>query len=133
MTSWGASQLTGIELDEMTAEWPSGSIQTPSSDKWGIRTARPLTISTIWSSATGPLPGKAPSIAVTARYRRRCTITFSQGRRSGATGGLVISVTSAFTMDKKGKDSTRTGEKAELVAAFRLPTGALRTMQEPRW
>lgn len=122
----GASQLTGIELDEMTAGMAQRLYPDAIVRQMGYQDSK--TADHFYDLVIGnwPFARQGP---IDRRYRALSPSLhdyfFLKAVDQVRPGGLVIGVTSAFTMDKKGEGIRRElAKKAELVAAFRLPTGA---------
>ncbi len=120
------SQLTGIELDEMTAGmakllYPDATIR-----RMGYQDSK--TSDDFYDLVIGnwPFAKRGP---VDRRYMRLSPSLhdyfFLKALDQVRPGGLVIGITSRFTMDKKGQGIRRElAKKGELVASFRLPSGA---------
>lgn len=122
----GNSQLTGIELDTLTGGmakelYPNANIQIK-----GYEASK--TADDFYDLVIGnwPFAKDGPS---DRRYMKLNPslhdFFFLKALDQTRPGGLVVGITSAGTMDKKGR-ATRMeiAKKGELVAAFRLPSGA---------
>ena len=120
------SQLTGIELDRTTAGiakllYPDATVR-----QMGYQDSQ--TADNFYDLVIGNWPF-AKQGPVDRRYNRLTPSLhdyfFLKALDQVRPGGLVIGVTSRFTMDKKGQAIRREmARKADLVASFRLPAGA---------
>lgn len=121
-----SSQLTGIELDSLTAGIAKLLYPDAFVHQMGYQDSK--TADDFYDLVIGnwPFAKQGPS---DRRYRALSPSLhdyfFLKALDQTRPGGLVVGVTSMFTMDKKGSGiRTELAKKAELVAAFRLPTGA---------
>jgi N12 class adenine-specific DNA methylase len=120
------SQLTGIELDETTAGiakllYPDAIVR-----QMGYQDSK--TADDFYDLVIGNWPF-AKQGPVDRRYNRLSPSLhdyfFLKALDQVRPGGLVIGITSRFSMDKKAQGIRREmARKAELVTAIRLPTGA---------
>lgn len=122
----GASTLTGIELDTVTGRmakllYPDAGIHIK-----GYQESS--TPDNFYDLVIGNWPFSAISPADRRYDRLSPTLHdyfFLKGLDQTRPGGLVVGITSAGTMDKSGR-ATRLelARKGELIASFRLPSGA---------
>lgn len=120
------SRLTGIELDELTGGmakllYPDANIQIKGyEDSKTADNFYDLVIGNWPFAADGPPDRRYRAISPSLH-----DYFFLKALDQVRPGGLVIGITSSGTMDKQGR-ATRLAlaRKADLVAAFRLPTGA---------
>jgi hypothetical protein len=120
------SQLTGIELDQTTGGmaqvlYPNANVQIK-----GYQDSR--TADNFYDLILGNWPF-AKDGPVDRRYLKISPSLhdyfFLKALDQVRSGGLVVGITSAGTMDKQGRlTRLELAKKGELVAAFRLPTGA---------
>ena len=121
-----ASQLTGIELDETTAGiakllYPDAVVrQMGYQDSQTADNFYDLIVGNWPFAKHGPMDRRYMKLSPSLH-----DYFFLKALDQVRPGGLVIGITSRFTMDKKGQAIRREmARKAELVASFRLPTGA---------
>jgi N12 class adenine-specific DNA methylase/GGDEF domain-containing protein len=122
------SQLTGIELDELTGSmakmlYPGANISIK-----GYETSK--TPDNFYDVVIGNWPFDSMRPA-DRRYNKLNPVLhdyfFLKSLDQVRTGGIVIGITSHGTMDKVDKSSRRAmAQKGELIAAFRLPSGAFK-------
>lgn len=120
------SQLTGIELDTLTGGmakelYPNANIQIkPYEDSKTADGFYDLVIGNWPFAKDGPSDRRYMKLNPSLH-----DFFFLKALDQTRPGGLVVGITSAGTMDKKGR-ATRMeiAKKGELVAAFRLPSGA---------
>ncbi|MED5545710.1 MAG: PLxRFG domain-containing protein [Pseudomonadota bacterium] len=120
------SQLAGIEMDELTGGmaqllYPDATIRV-------MPYQQSRTPDGFYDVAIGNWPFENTVIA-DRRYDRLSPLLhdyfFLKTLDQVRPGGIVMGITSSGSMDKKGTTIRRElAKKAELVAAFRLPTGA---------
>jgi len=120
------SQLTGIEMDQMTGGmakmlYPSATIRVqPYQNSQTPDNFYDLVIGNWPFAADGPVTRKYMDLAPSLH-----DFFFLKALDQVRPGGLVMGITSSGTMDKEGqKTRMELAKKAELVAAFRLPSGA---------
>lgn len=120
------SKLTGIELDTLTGGmakilYPDANIQIK-----GYQDSK--TADNFYDFVIGNFPFASQAPADRRYINLSPTLHdffFLKALDQTRPGGIVMSVTSAGTMDKKSKSvRLALAKKAELVAAFRLPSGA---------
>lgn len=120
------SDLTGIELDELTGGmakllYPHANVQIKGYEK----STTPdnfydLVIGNWPFAADGPADRRYAPLSPTLH-----DFFFVKAMDQVRPGGIVIGITSAGTMDKVGKSVRMSlAKKAELIGAFRLPSGA---------
>ena len=123
-----SSDLTGIELDETTAEmarmlYPDANIQQMGYEK-------SKTADGFYDLVIGNWPFAADGPADRRYNKYRLSLHdyfFVKALDQVREGGLVIGITSSGTMDKKSQLARRQMEKrGTLVAAFRMPMGAFK-------
>ncbi|PSB81566.1 PLxRFG domain-containing protein [Photobacterium damselae] len=122
------STLTGIEMDSVTGEmakalYPDANIQIkPYQDSKTVDGFYDLVIGNWPFHKDGPADRRYLKLAPSLH-----DYFFLKALDQTRAGGLVIGITSAGTMDKKGA-ATRAeiSKKGKLIAAFRLPTGAFK-------
>ncbi|OLF38015.1 hypothetical protein BTW00_02325 [Psychrobacter sp. C 20.9] len=122
------SQLTGIELDEMTGSiakqlFPQSNIQV-----MGYQESK--TPDNFYDVVIGNYPFENTPVA-DRRYNKLNPMLhdyfFLKSMDQVRPGGLVISITSSGTMDKQNEGIRRElAKQADLVAAIRLPSGAFK-------
>ena len=120
------SELTGIELDELTGGM--AQMLYPRSNISVMGYEKSQTPDNFYDLVVGnwPFAAQAPS---DRRYNKLNPTLhdyfFLKALDQVRAGGLVIGITSSGTMDKSGQASRlEMSKKADLVASFRLPTGA---------
>lgn len=121
-----ASDLTGIEMDKLTGGmakmlFPNSTVHVmPYQDSRTPDDFYDLVIGNWPFAADGPADRRYMKLAPSLH-----DFFFLKALDQTRPGGLVVGVTSSGTMDKVGR-ATRMelAKKADLVAAFRLPTGA---------
>lgn len=121
------SNLTGIELDTTTGGmakllYPDANIQIKGYEK-------SATPDNFYDLVIGNWPFAKDTPFVDRRYMKinpsLHDYFFLKALDQVRPGGLVVGITSAGTMDKQGKLARASmAQKADLVAAFRLPSGA---------
>ena len=120
------SDLTGIELDETTAGmakmlYPEANIQ-----QMGYQDSK--TADGFYDIVLGNWPFAAQGPADRRYNKYHLTLHdyfFIKALDQVRAGGLVVGITASGTMDKVGKMARlQIGKRADLVAAFRMPTGA---------
>ena len=120
------SELTGIELDQTTGGmtkilYPEANVQIKGyQDSKTADNFYDLVIGNWPFAAEGPVDRRYAKLSPSLH-----DYFFLKALDQTRPGGIIMGITSAGTMDKIGK-STRLAmaKKGELVAAFRLPTGA---------
>lgn len=120
------SELTGIEMDSLSGGmakelYPNANIQIkPYQDSKTVDGFYDLVIGNWPFAKDGPSDRRYMKLNPSLH-----DFFFLKALDQTRAGGLVVGITSAGTMDKKGR-ATRMeiAKKAELVAAFRLPAGA---------
>lgn len=120
------SKLTGIELDKLTGGmakllYPGANIQIKGyQDSKTADDFYDLVIGNFPFSNIAPADRRYLALSPTLH-----DFFFLKGLDQVRAGGIVMSITSAGTMDKKGTAvRLALAKKAELVASFRLPSGA---------
>lgn len=122
----GASHLTGIELDKLTGGmarilYPQASVQIK-----GYQDSQ--TADHFYDLVVGNWPFSSVAPADRRHGKLGATLHdffFVKALDQVRPGGLVVGITSSGTMDKLGKPvRIHLAKNAELVAAFRLPSGA---------
>jgi N12 class adenine-specific DNA methylase len=120
------SQLTGIEMDSLTGGmakvlYPDANIQIkPYQDSKTADGFYDLVIGNWPFAKDGPADRRYMRLSPSLH-----DYFFLKALDQVRAGGLVVGITSAGTMDKKGTlTRAALAEKADLVAAFRLPSGA---------
>ncbi len=122
------SDLTGIELDETTAGmakmlYPEANIQ-----QMGYQDSK--TADGFYDIVLGNWPFAAQGPADRRYNKYHLTLHdyfFIKALDQVREGGLVVGITASGTMDKVGKMARlQMGKRADLVAAFRMPTGAFK-------
>ena len=121
------SQLSGIELDQLTGGmakllYPDANVQIK-----GYQESK--TADNFYDLIIGNWPFAAETSFTDRRYRKLSPTLhdyfFLKAIDQVRPGGLVVGITSNGTMDKMGISSRlEMAKKADLIAAFRLPTGA---------
>ncbi|MBI9090129.1 MAG: PLxRFG domain-containing protein [Desulfobacterium sp.] len=122
------SDLTGIELDETTADmarmlYPNANVQQMGYEK-------SATADGFYDLVVGNWPFAADGPA-TRRYDKYALslhdFFFVKALDQVRPGGLVIGITSSGTMDKKGTVArTQMEKRGKLIAAYRMPMGAFK-------
>lgn len=122
------SDLTGIELDETTAEMAKMLYPDTNVQQMGYEKSK--TADGFYDLAIGNWPFAAESPADRRYNKHRLTLHdyfFVKALDQVRDGGFVIGITSSGTMDKMGKVARRQMEKrGTLVAAYRMPMGAFK-------
>lgn len=120
------SSLTGIELDRVVGGmakmlYPDANIRVMGYEKSSTADGfYDLVIGNWPFAATGPSDPRYNAFGLTLH-----DYFFVKALDQTRPGGLVIGITSSGTMDKKGQTARRQmARRADLVAAFRFPTGA---------
>jgi N12 class adenine-specific DNA methylase len=122
------SNLTGIELDRLTGGmakllYPQANVRImPYQDSKAADGFYDLIVGNWPFSAQAPADRRYNTLNATLH-----DFFFAKAIDQVRPGGLVMGITSAGTMDKVGKPvRIYLAKRAELVAAFRFPTGAFR-------
>jgi N12 class adenine-specific DNA methylase len=122
------SELTGIELDETTAEMAKMLYPDTNVQQMGYEKSK--TADGFYDLVIGNWPFAAESPADRRYNKHRLTLHdyfFVKALDQVRDGGFVIGITSSGTMDKIGKVARRQMEKrGTLVAAYRMPMGAFK-------
>ena len=120
------SQLTGIELDRVVGGmakmlYPDANIRVMGYEKSATSDDFYDLVIGNWPFAKdGPSDSRYNALKLSLH-----DYFFVKALDQTRPGGLVIGITSSGTMDKKGQTARRQmARRAELVGAFRLPTGA---------
>lgn len=120
------SNLTGIELEQVTGEMARQLYPNANISIMGYQDSK--TPDNFYDLVIGNWPFENTSIA-DRRYNRLSPFLhdyfYLKAVDQVRPGGLVVGITSKGTLDKKDSAiRSELAKKAELVAAFRLPTGA---------
>lgn len=122
------SQITGLELDVITSKL--AKILYPQSNIQNKRYELSKTADNFYDLVIGNWPFSS-DIPFDPRYQKIGAVThdyfFIKALDQVRPGGIVIGITSNGTMDKSSPYSRKAmARKGELIAAFRLPTGAFK-------
>jgi N12 class adenine-specific DNA methylase len=122
------SQITGLELDVITSKL--AKILYPQSNIQNKRYELSKTADNFYDLVIGNWPF-SPAVPFDPRYQKIGAVThdyfFIKALDQVRPGGIVIGITSNGTMDKSSPYSRKAmARKGELIAAFRLPTGAFK-------
>lgn len=122
------SQITGLELDVITSKL--AKILYPQSNIQNKRYELSKTADNFYDLVIGNWPFSS-DVPFDPRYQKIGAVThdyfFIKALDQVRPGGIVIGITSNGTMDKSSPYSRKAmARKGELIAAFRLPTGAFK-------